>query len=142
MTSPNNKRQPPKEYQFQPGESGNPYGRPRKAVRAHIPSQIRKDVLKIAGRKVKRPGTDEEITIMEAYFLTIATLAIKGNPTAMKLFGDYLRVALTENLERNPAYKRVDDLVSIMLKQGVAPHEGIYRTIKGLAKDSMSDRQK
>lgn len=132
-----NRRKPPEEFQFQPGESGNPRGRPRKPRRAHIPSQISKDVLKVAGAKIKKPGTDEEITIMEAYFQALSSHAIRGKAYAMKLFGEFLTGALHDNLRRHPHFELVDNMKEKMQSQGVEPNKYMEDFIDRIARESM-----
>lgn len=130
-------RRPPKEFQFKPGQSGNPRGRPPKPRRAHIPSQIRKDVLKVAANKIKRPGTEEEITFMEAYFQALATHAIKGNVRAMKLFGEFLAGALHENIRANPDLELIDKLEQTIRDQGFEVSPSTRAMLDELAQKSL-----
>ncbi|MEZ5654886.1 MAG: DUF5681 domain-containing protein [Sphingobium sp.] len=142
MTNKGKGRQPPKEHQFKPGESGNPRGRPRKFARAHIPSQIYKDFLKVLGTTVKKPGTDEEITIMEAFFNSLAAQALKGKPTAMRLFVEYQRYALNENLRINPIFGLVDELPADAAKKGLEPTRSLYDIVNLVAAKSMGKRKR
>ncbi|MGE0665824.1 MAG: DUF5681 domain-containing protein [Sphingomonadales bacterium] len=119
--SNDNKRVPPKEHQFKPGQSGNPRGRPRKRRRAHIPSQVTKEVLAIAGSKVTIKTADGEITIsrMELLFRSLVDQAIKGKPTPQKIFLPLLLGALHENVKLHPEYELVDTLEKLMRDKGV-----------------------
>lgn len=131
------RRTPPKEHQFKPGQSGNPRGRPRKPRRAHIPSQIRKDVLKVAGSKIKKPGTDDEITIMEGFFHALSLHAIKGKPFAMKLFGEFLAGALHENIRANPELELIDKLEQTIREQGFEMYPSTRTMLDELAEKSL-----
>jgi Family of unknown function (DUF5681) len=68
-------RKPPHEHQFQPGESGNPKGRPKGAKNE---STILREIL---ARKIetRSGGRVRKITILEAILLRMTEDSLKGN---------------------------------------------------------------
>lgn len=66
---------PPRKHQFQPGQSGNPKGRPKGSKNE---STILREIL---NRKlqISRDGRPRKITVLEGVHLRIAEDALKGN---------------------------------------------------------------
>jgi hypothetical protein len=130
------RRNPPEEHQFKKGRSGNPKGRPRKPLRAHVPNQIHKDMLEVLGKKIKRPGTEEEMTIMQAYLYSVAINAIKGKAYSMKLFYQLMDAGLHHNIRVRPELNWFAN--SEKLRRAGEPETDIERKLmRFIAKRSM-----
>lgn len=105
---------PPKRTQFKPGQSGNPRGRPRKAPRAEIPSQIGRDVRTVARRKVtvNTPDGPLRVTLFEAALVRLAIDAVSGKISQQRFFINLVRDAFDDNVARNAVLRRFDLFVS------------------------------
>ena len=70
-------RQPPRQHRFQPGKSGNPKGRPKKAL------GFKTEIAEVLNTKVGVPGQPGRMTVRKAAFLRQAQKALKeGDPRA------------------------------------------------------------
>lgn len=108
------RRRPPTDTQFKPGQSGNPRGRPRKAPRAEIPSQIGRDVRAVARRKItaNTPDGPLRVTLLEAALIRVAIDAIGGKISQQRFFINLVRDAFDDNVIRNAVLRRFDVFVS------------------------------
>ncbi len=133
-----NRRMPPKKHRFRKGVSGNPRGRPRKPQRAHIPSQIGKDVRRVSEILVTiRTAKGEEVlTAAEAAIYSLVMGAIKGKAAFMKLWLDLYRRALVENLKQHPDFDLVDGVPSLRRNQGKEMNVGAKNFVDMIAKMS------
>lgn len=98
-------KNPPKEHQFKPGMSGNPYGRPvRKKDPAIIEDgqDLRRTFLKLINSPVKVGGNGVFVkrSALEAVMQQLINKGLKGDLKAMKMVLDYAEVA----------YKTEDDI--------------------------------
>lgn len=77
---------PPKEFQFKPGQSGNPNGRPAglKSMRAIIREEMNRLIT------VKEGKETAEITIKQAIARSWVYAALKGNWKAAKLLIQFM----------------------------------------------------
>jgi hypothetical protein len=107
---------PPRHSQFPPGTSGNLRGRPRKARRALVPSQTRKDILEIADEMVTIPTQNgvKKLTKSQLIKLAIANGAAKGNPTCIREWGKMENEALQQRLEAYPSVRLIELLLQIV----------------------------
>lgn len=87
-TEPKNYRRPPVQHQFQPGQSGNPRGRPSKPERSITPRQLRRDIISVAEKKIPIKTADGivMVTATEAVLLQLLNRALQGNLPAIKHF--------------------------------------------------------
>ena len=86
---------PPRRTQFEPGQSGNPNGRPRKA-----PSPINPMVKEAQARiKISVNGKSKNMKVWEAIILKLRKDALSDDPRARR---DYLKLLMdtTKSLER------------------------------------------
>lgn len=67
---------PPKEYQFRPGQTGNPRGRPRKIRPASFGDVVREDL--DSRVSITENGETRSITKREAMAKTLVNLALSG----------------------------------------------------------------
>lgn len=82
---------PPKAYQFKPGQSGNPKGRPKG------PRDILKTIAKHASKKVTvvENGTEKKMPKLEVVISALFNKAAKGDVPAARLIANLI-IAATE----------------------------------------------
>jgi hypothetical protein len=129
-------RVPPKEHQFQPGQSGNLRGRPRKEKRAHVPSQMSKDVLRVMQfpTTIKTPRGEMEVTLAEATLFHLAIGAAK-KPSYMRLWVQLQQQALYDNVQQKPEIAHIDNIRMALRRDG--PDEFLHGWLEDLIKKSM-----
>lgn len=95
---------PPKHTRFQPGQSGNRKGRPRKVPRAEVPSQILEDVRLVAQMEVviKTAKGPQKVPGAVAVFYGLMKRALDGQPTALRIFLALLERAYGDNVKLDP----------------------------------------
>lgn len=71
---------PPKQHRFQPGQSGNPKGRPKK------PKDFPSIIARVSKKTicVTEQGETKSVTRLEALAMLIVDKALKGEPWAIK----------------------------------------------------------
>lgn len=77
---------PPKEYQFKPGQSGNPKGRPKKSK--NFATLIREELDRTI--TVREGSQARQISNREAIVKCIINGALKGNPRQLEFLFKYL----------------------------------------------------
>lgn len=119
---------PPKKSRFKPGVSGNPKGRRRKLPRADIPSQIGKDIRRIAERKVNttQDGRRVKISLFEGVLMSIFKQAAEGRISQQRLVLQYYGAALAENLERLPHLANIDVFEAEIIDNDL-PHDDLIQ---------------
>ena len=102
---------PPTRSQFKPGHSGNPKGRPpgSKNLRSAIEAILTDQITLREGDKVSR------VTRMEAVFLKQLSLALKGDPRAIKAICETAKSF--GMLEARPDTLRVGQLSSFTVEE-------------------------
>ena len=80
---------PPKTYPFRKGTSGNPKGRPKKPPKSH--DQLSKELSKRINLTIKDKAT--RMMPLEVVYQQLASLAMSGEPRAMKLFDELVEKA-------------------------------------------------
>jgi hypothetical protein len=95
---------PPEAYQFKPGQSGNPLGRPTAAARLRrlglapiLADALAEQVLVYVGGKKRR------MTRLTAMTKTFAKAAAEGDARLIALLVEQFRVVMVALLERLPA---------------------------------------
>lgn len=86
-------KKPPKSGQFQPGQSGNPKGRPKgaKSLKTVLEDEFYEKVL------LKENGKTKKVSKLQAMIKALIAKAIKGdNKSAVTLFNVALKTAATE----------------------------------------------
>jgi hypothetical protein len=75
----------PNRGQFKSGVSGNPRGRPRKAVRTYTHGQIRHDILDLMEEKIALTvqGKVQRIPIIQGIYWKMFQKALEGDPKMM-----------------------------------------------------------
>jgi hypothetical protein len=129
---------PPKHSQFKPGVSGNPRGRRRKLPRADIPSQIGKDVLRIAETKVftTQNGRRVKISLIEGVLMSIFKQAAEGKISQQRLVLKYFDAALSEKLERLPHLANIDVLEAMLIENDLPLDDEFQQLIDNLIRRS------
>lgn len=135
-------RQPPEDHRWPAGVSGNPRGRPRKQRRAHIPSQVSMDALRIMQIKVsvKTPEGEKEMTIMEATLFSLSMNSIKGKASHMRLWLQIMHSALFDNVESNKNLRIIDGYPKFLREQGVHENDFHAKLMDMLSDQSMRSR--
>lgn len=80
-------RRPPKEHQFEPGQSGNPKGRPKgsKNEETILNNLLNRRI------EIREAGRSRKISVLEAVLLKFAEEALRGNPRAATFLLDRYR---------------------------------------------------
>jgi len=68
---------PPKDTRFRRGVSGNPKGRPRKAVRAYTPRQLRRDIILQMEKEMTVQANGQRVKIV-TYLALLKKLVAMG----------------------------------------------------------------
>ena len=97
-------KNPPKEYQFKKGKSGNPKGRPRK--RKQSSSDPGLDLIASVHRElgktisVQENGQHKEITKLEAFSAQLVAQSVNGKPSQQKMLLGLLMLDTHEETEK------------------------------------------
>lgn len=124
---------PPKQSQFQAGQSGNPRGRP-KGAKNHAPvlgeERLKGIILTEAYREIAVRDGDQNVTVpmAQAIVRAIAVSAAKGNARAQKVITD-----LVLNTEADNKRSRDEFLQVVMSYKFDWEREISYRKLHGLA---------
>lgn len=92
-------RYPPKEHQFQKGQSGNPKGRPRRA-KAALGTIVKEELAKTIS--VSQNGEKVSITRLEAIIRRAVEDALTGTPTERRLTAKLLTQLLPQEAAGDP----------------------------------------
>jgi len=133
---------PPKEKQFLPGQSGNPRGRPRKAPRAAVPSQLLEDFRMISQMPVPIRTADGSKMVpgVLAVMYGILKGAVEGKPTALRMYMKFLELSYQDNVDRDPILYLLDAPRNDRLRPDTSTKEGA-ELIKYLADRSLKPRR-
>ena len=96
-------KKPPKQTQFQPGQSGNPQGRPKgtKNLSTDLDEELNQKILVTEG------GKQQEVTKQRAMIKTLFAKAMQGNTQAAKAL-----ITLIIGLEQSKANNPLPDQLS------------------------------
>ena len=134
-------KNPPKEYQFKKGKSGNPKGRPRKKQQPS--SDLNLDIMESLHRElsktisVQENGQHRVITKLDAIFAQLVAQSVNGKPSQQKMLLGLLtqgkhQTTVLETLEQlqsydedrlNELYEQLNAMSSDTPKDGVS-HRG------------------
>ena len=106
-------KNPPKEYQFKKGKSGNPKGRPRKKQQPS--SDLNLDIMESLHRElsktisVQENGQHRVITKLDAIFAQLVAQSVNGKPSQQKMLLSLLtqdkhQATVQETLEQMQSY--------------------------------------
>ena len=97
-------KKPPKHTQFQPGQSGNPNGRPKgtKNLSTDLDEELNQKILVTEG------GQQREVTKQRAMIKTLFAKAMQGNTQAAKAL-----ITLIIGLEQTRSDKHLPDQLSV-----------------------------
>ncbi len=90
-------KKPPKSTQFKPGQSGNPKGRPKKVknIQELVKTIMEEEV------PIKLRGEQVQVTMLEAYYRSLAHGAVALKTNAMKELSPHLKqLDKRKNLEQ------------------------------------------
>ena len=127
-----------KDTRFKKGQSGNSRGRPRKPKEGLVPSQLRKDILRVMELPVvvKMPDGDKTLTVREAGIYSLAKRAIAGEKVSyVKLWLQLQQQATQGNIIVHPDLEKNLELFNLLYCEGSnAP--GIKESLEALIKKS------
>jgi len=106
---------PPKHTQFQPGQSGNPNGRPKRTKNAEtLLDQILSKTIRITEN-----GTPRTLTMAQAFIQSLVTDAVKGKADARRMVFAYMMAQKeVEGFEIDAADKKaLDDFLKRVNQQ-------------------------
>ena len=117
-------KNPPKEYQFKKGKSGNPKGRPRKQKQPS--SDLNLDIMASLHRElaktisVQENGQHRVITKLDAIFAQLVAQSVNGKPSQQKMLLSLLtqdkhQATVQETLEQMQSYD--EDLLNDLYDQ-------------------------
>lgn len=102
---------PPAHTQFKRGQSGNPRGRPKKIPRAEVPSQILEDFRFVAQMEVvlKTVKGPQKVPSYIAVIYSLTQRALAGQPTALRMYFEFLGRAYKDNVKQDPILYLIDN---------------------------------
>ena len=95
---------PPKQHQFQKGQSGNPRGKRQKEARSVTARQIRRDFLRALETEIEAtvPGRAGKVTVAEAIIWKQLLQAMKGDYRSAKLVLEWRREFTQDHMRAHP----------------------------------------
>ena len=97
-------KNPPKEYQFKKGKSGNPKGRPRKKQQPSSDPGL--DLIASVHRElgktinVQENGQHKEVTKLDAFSAQLVAQSVNGKPSQQKMLLSLLTIETHEETEQ------------------------------------------
>ena len=127
-----------KDTRFKKGQSGNSKGRPRKPKEGLVPSQLRKDILRVMELPVvvKMPDGDKTLTVREAAIYSLAKRAIAGEKVSyVKLWLQMQQQATQGNVIAHPNLEENIEIFNLV-HCGGSNEPGIKESLEALIEKS------
>ncbi len=108
---------PPVEGQFQPGQSGNKRGRPRKRTPGVMPVELTRAILKVGNTDVimNTPNGKTKVPGFQAVFASLLKSAMAGKFHSARVFLEFYREAVREYASWNPEIRRYNEMEKELL---------------------------
>lgn len=106
-------KNPPVEHRIKKGERRNPRGRPPKAQRAFLPTQVVRDILAITEeeRAVRTPRGTKKITTIEAVMRRLVQRGLEGHGPSLRFVIELHRDAVQQHRDRFANYFEFIEMV-------------------------------
>lgn len=118
---------PPKEHQFQPKETGNRKGRPKKRQLALTPREMRRMVLEVGMMEVPVPTAKgvKMVPAAQAVYLAMIKKAIGGQISSQRTFLEDFGRAMREHTEIHERYFAILERSEMMATLGLADEKAL-----------------
>lgn len=134
----NDEEKPREDTRFKSGKSGNPRGRPRKAVRSDVPGQILEDVRSAAQTVYPSKHNPDGLPAGQLIARNLVLGAMMGKPTALRMYFELMREALANNVAKDPILYLLEGTDPMLASLDEMQRANLYQY---LAKRSLKPRR-